>query len=116
MDKGVENRFNFRVERFESLTSTSTYIKEAFKKESIKSDCLCVVADTQTQGRGQRNHSWFSPKGNLYISFGIKTNLPLSTNFSYLPLTVGKIVHSFLEKNFSIHCCLKWPNDVNFGC
>ena len=116
MIKGMENRFNFRVERFGSLASSSTYIKEEFKKESIKSDCLCVIADQQTQGRGQGNHSWFSPKGNLYISFGIKTNLAISVNFSYLPLTVGKIVHSFLEQKFSINCYLKWPNDIYFGC
>ena len=110
------SRFNFRVKRFKSLASTSSYIKEEFKNESICSDYLCVVAARQTQGRGQNNHSWFSPEGNLYISFGIKTNLTPGTNFSYLPLTVGKIVHGFLKKNFSINCYLKWPNDIYFGC
>lgn len=116
MQELLDNRFNFRVQRFKSLASTSSYIKEEFKKESISSDCLCVVAASQTQGRGQNNHSWFSPEGNLYISFGIKTNRALSKNFSSLPLTVGKIVHSFLKKNFSINCYLKWPNDIYFGC
>ena len=113
---GSDQNFKFLVERFDSLSSTSAYIKEEFKKQTPSSEYLCVLARTQTQGRGQAGHSWYSPSGNLYVSFGIKTNFPLCSNFSYLPLRVGRIVHDFLEEKFGINCYIKWPNDIYFAC
>ena len=107
--------FNFKLLEFNSIPSTSTYIKEEFKKDSVD-ECLCVLAKTQSQGRGSSNRSWYSPEGNIYVSFGVKKNQRLSSTFSYLPLRVGKIVHDFLQDKYGINCYIKWPNDIYFGC
>ena len=56
----------FKIFKFKSVTSTNDVsidlIKE--KKETIG----CVLAETQTKGRGTHGKSWISDKGNLFSS------------------------------------------------
>ncbi len=66
----------------------------------------CVVAKSQTKGRGKCGRSWVSEEGNLFFSVVLK-------NFEFkTPLLSFVVALSVAEslKNFGV--TLKWPNDV----
>ena len=65
-----------------------------------------IVAKSQTGGRGRYGHSWFSPKGNLYMSAVLPE---MGENSCFLAFVVALSVAQSL-KEFPIK--LKWPNDV----
>jgi BirA family biotin operon repressor/biotin-[acetyl-CoA-carboxylase] ligase len=72
-----------------------------------------VHADEQTAGRGRLAHTWFSPRGNLYLSVLLRTGLPAarSSELSFLAaLAVADSVEVLLPRQ--IRSILKWPNDV----
>jgi len=100
----------FKIFKFKSVTSTNDVsidlIKE--KKETIG----CVLAESQTKGRGTHGKSWISDKGNLFSSifFPLKKNLPSFKEFSIInPILISKTIkhYCYNEKiNF------KFPNDI----
>jgi BirA family biotin operon repressor/biotin-[acetyl-CoA-carboxylase] ligase len=72
-----------------------------------------VYADEQTNGRGRRQHQWFSPIGNLYISVLLRTGQPVYrvSQLSFVSaLAVADTVDGLLPRQ--VRAMLKWPNDV----
>lgn len=70
-------------------------------------------ADEQTAGRGRRAHTWWSPRGNLYMSVILRTGLTGSriAEISFIAaLAVAGMVEAVAPQ--SIRPMLKWPNDV----
>jgi BirA family biotin operon repressor/biotin-[acetyl-CoA-carboxylase] ligase len=68
-----------------------------------------VVARSQRGGEGQREHTWASPEGGLYLSLirrSPRAAPPL------LPLTVGLAICELLEERWKVPAKLRWPNDV----
>lgn len=68
-----------------------------------------VLAETQTEGRGQHGHRWTSPKGNLYAGL----RLPLTAPFADFrgPMAVSAvIVEALAAAGFDVR--MKWPNDI----
>lgn len=68
-----------------------------------------VAAAAQRQGRGQLRRPWFSPRGNLQVSF----RLPEDKLFYGPPAAV--IMGLMLLEAFAdlgLELCLKWPNDL----
>ncbi|MDR2892318.1 MAG: hypothetical protein LBV80_04450 [Deltaproteobacteria bacterium] len=67
-----------------------------------------VLALRQTGGRGQLRRPWYSPAGNLYVSFRLpdfflkQEAAPLLTAFLLIRAFVG----------LGLPLCLKWPNDL----
>jgi len=103
-----------KLEIFDILPSTNTYLLECVKKNSLS--CHVVVADQQTQGRGRRGKVWFSPPGaNIYCSL-LWHFTDLQGELSGLGIAVAAIVADVLclygiEQGIK----LKWPNDILFS-
>jgi len=71
-----------------------------------------VVAESQTQGRGRRGRSWFSPSGE-----GIYTSIILRPSISpneapKLTLMASVAVAETLLSMTSLNINIKWPNDI----
>lgn len=75
---------------------------------------FAVVSNQQTQGRGRHGRSWKSnDPGNLYLSFGFKTNLPPTLIKSFTPW-MATVLCDLFNQEFNIPIELKWPNDLIF--
>ncbi len=71
-----------------------------------------VLAQSQSQGRGQTRRQWHSPEGNVYIAIrlpaeGIFATTAAAPVFSTLALLALQNLGCFLQ--------LKWPNDLVLG-
>ncbi len=72
-----------------------------------------IVADRQSQGRGQHGRCWNSPDGNLYTSIILRPPPRSHTTFPQgLPLVAGIAIAQALEKIGVSAIQLKWPNDL----
>jgi BirA family transcriptional regulator, biotin operon repressor / biotin---[acetyl-CoA-carboxylase] ligase len=70
-----------------------------------------LVADSQTDGRGRRGQSWFSPAGvNLYASALFRPRFAPreAGRFSF----VASLAVSDAVRELGVHPAIKWPNDV----
>lgn len=94
---------------FEEITSTNEFLMKNY--ESLESG-TCVIANSQSKGKGRSGRAWFSPEGlNIYTSILLKLNNQKLTNLSSITLTTGIAVQRVLD-NFGIQAELKWPNDI----
>lgn len=97
--------------RFKSLPqseSTNEEIKSLPKEEADK---IAIQADIQTAGKGRMGRHWVSPKGNLYISLGLKLqSLTRAGEYSFLTAVVLAETLKELCPEMEPQC--KWPNDV----
>ncbi|WP_180023111.1 MULTISPECIES: biotin--[acetyl-CoA-carboxylase] ligase [unclassified Acinetobacter] len=86
-------------------TSTNDDVREIAKK-GIQHVLVC--SEEQTQGRGQRDHQWVSPVGNIYLS----TLLNLQTAIDgRLALEIAlNILQMPSLQNLALQ--VKWPNDL----
>ncbi len=71
-----------------------------------------VIANQQTEGRGRRNNTWISNKGNFYLSVRIKNKI--KKNYHLTTYMAGIVVYNilkiYLRNNLDIF--IKWPNDI----
>jgi len=70
-----------------------------------------VIAETQTNGRGQYGRKWISSKGNLFVSFFNelnKKNLSINTITKINCLLVKKLLSTLTKKKI----IFKKPNDL----
>ena len=74
-----------------------------------------VVADAQTQGRGQRGRAWHSPPGrSVYASLVLRTSSPVASP-TLLVAAVGLGLAEGLEAVSGVDVGIKWPNDLWCG-
>ncbi len=101
---------NFVILRFDELGSTNTEALEQARRGADEG--LCVVAKTQTAGRGRLGRVWQSPGGSgLYFSIVLRPKLTAK----YLPLLTlmaAVTVHETLRSGFALAPDIKWVNDV----
>jgi BirA family biotin operon repressor/biotin-[acetyl-CoA-carboxylase] ligase len=98
--------------RFDTLDSTSNFVANSLMSGSY-TDGDVILAQYQTNGRGQRDSKWQSlPFENLTISFAIPCDfLPLHEQFLLgKAILVG--IHNYLLATLKIDVAIKWPNDV----
>jgi BirA family biotin operon repressor/biotin-[acetyl-CoA-carboxylase] ligase len=95
---------------FDSLSSTQSVMKDFAKKGAPEGSL--VLGETQTTGRGRTTRSWLSPTGRgLYFSLLLRPCLPPG-HVQLLNLMAGVAVCRAIQKETSLSCDLKWPNDV----
>ncbi len=71
-----------------------------------------ILAESQTQGRGQFGREWVSDPGNLYVTLRLPDSA--QTLDSLLSLAVALSVAGVLE-DLHIPARIKWPNDIMVG-
>jgi BirA family biotin operon repressor/biotin-[acetyl-CoA-carboxylase] ligase len=94
---------------YESLDSTNNYLKSNLESHQHFD---VVIAETQSHGRGRRDHTWFSTKDSLTFSILIK-NISEYTK-TLLPYYTAYIIHKCLDST-SDHLKIKWPNDLLYN-
>lgn len=102
-----------KVILLDSTTSTNDYLLEAIKNSTEnKSGWLCL-ANQQTQGRGRQNKPWFSPPGNIYLSFTWRYQKNLEIPITTLSIIVAATLITVLSKIIpQYQLQFKWPNDI----
>jgi len=76
---------------------------------------LVVVASEQTQGRGRRGHTWFSPpRSGLYVSVVLTpaASIDSARATMLLTLSAGVALAEGIEHATGLRIDLKWPNDL----
>ena len=99
----------FKKFKFKKVKSTNSTALRIIKKTNYTLGM--VVAETQTEGRGQYGRKWASLKGNLFVSFFNelkKTNLSINVITKSNCLLVKNLLSKFTNKRITI----KKPNDL----
>ena len=95
--------------KFKKVQSTNNTAIRIIKESNYNFGM--VIAETQTNGRGQYGRKWISSKGNLFVSFFNelnKTNLSINTITKINCLLVKKLLSTFTRKKI----IFKKPNDL----
>lgn len=81
-----------------------------------KNDCVVVVADYQTAGKGCGTNSWESERGkNLIFSMLIHpTDVPANEQFRITEITSVAMCET-LQRYGCKNVSIKWPNDIYVG-
>ncbi len=95
-------------------TSTNDRALEWIQSGALQTPAL-VLTENQTQGRGQRERTWISSRGNLAASwiFSIPENAWPSAGM--LAIAAAVAVHQVLAERIpysSESARIKWPNDI----
>ncbi len=104
----IIHRPPFIIHHYPSLGSTNDQLKQMIGAPEF----TCVVADQQTAGRGRRDRSWLSSRGDgLYLSLLLcpplqPQELPLLSLMAAVAVT--ETVACYTRSGLDI----KWPNDV----
>ena len=102
----------FRVQSFETVTSTNDLIKRAI--EEGQPEGLAVRGLRQTAGYGRQGRAWESPIGGMYQSFLLRPDVP-PAQLPTLSLLVGLAVRraiASLVPELEGRVQVKWPNDI----
>ena len=92
----------------ETVDSTNAQLKA----QAVTANQTLLLARAQTAGVGRRGSPWQSPPaGNLYLSYCVHSDRPL-TELSLWSLGVTVAVADALERELSLECKIKWPNDL----
>lgn len=100
----------FTILRFEVLESTND---EAMRQAKLGApEGLCVIARSQTKGRGRHGRKWLSPPdAGLYFSLLLRPKLEPQA-FPLITLMSAVAVHDTLENLYQLDCDIKWVNDI----
>ena len=100
----------FKIFNHDKVSSTNDIAINLIKEE--KTFFGCVVARTQTKGRGTAGNKWVSLEGNLFCSifFPLKKKFPKFNEFAIInPVIISDVIQKFcVGKKIN----LKYPNDI----
>lgn len=102
---------NIKLEQVKETTSTNDYLAKLCKENKAK-EFYTVVAESQTNGKGQRGNTWEAESGkNLTFSMVLyPTALKAKEQFS-LSMVAALSCHQALG-NYTDGFSIKWPNDI----
>ena len=92
--------------RYKDLISTNDTAKET--AENGAPEGTLVVADHQSGGRGRAGHTFYSPKGGIYMSLILR---PRFSDFTLITPAAAVAVCRALE-SLGFDCGIKWVNDI----
>ncbi|MEO1021731.1 MAG: biotin--[acetyl-CoA-carboxylase] ligase [Bacteroidota bacterium] len=94
---------------FEETTSTNSVAKTISLREEGHGSI--VLADAQSQGRGQYKRTWVADPGEN-LTFSIILTPERSHSLIVLTLACAYAIRSCFEERTQYHATVKWPNDV----
>lgn len=105
--------FPWQVQYFDTLPSTNTYLKELAAKGAPHG--LCVIAQSQSAGRGRMGRSFHSPANRgLYLSFLLRPGCK-AQELLHLTCAVGLAVCDAIQETTGFQPGIKWINDLVAG-
>lgn len=101
-------RIGRKVVMFKSTASTNDI---AWKYASNPSHHgLCVLAESQTKGRGRRGRIWHSEAGDSILASILLLNQTIPAEL--LTLTAAVATAEAIQTFCGLPCRIKWPNDI----
>lgn len=95
---------------FDSLKSTQDFAHELLSSRSDFYPSV-IISDVQIGGKGRKGPNWASPKGGIWMSLALETDLKTQELFHILML-VTRLLSQTLENNTKSKSMVKWPNDI----
>lgn len=107
----IETKINneYKIEFYEEIDSTNTLLKNMICDK--KNDVSCVIAKSQTRGKGTQGRSFFSYNGGIYLSLKISPEM-ISSNSELVTIVTAVAVLKAIKKITKIKCGIKWVNDI----
>ncbi|MCD2260553.1 biotin--[acetyl-CoA-carboxylase] ligase [Psychroserpens luteolus] len=101
-----------RIIKLNAIDSTNTFLRQLSNAEVLE-DYTVVVAESQTNGRGQMGTTWYSqPSKNLIASVFVDVSFLSVEDSFYISMAISLAISNTL-KNFQIkQVKVKWPNDI----
>jgi BirA family biotin operon repressor/biotin-[acetyl-CoA-carboxylase] ligase len=97
------------IHYFRKLSSTNTSAKEQVKKGAKEG--TTIIAETQTDGKGRLNRRWVSPKGGIWLSIILRSEVT-AEDAAKITVTTALAVANTLRILYGLKAQIKWPNDV----
>lgn len=98
--------------KLNAIDSTNSYLKDLSAKQTV-ANFTVVVAENQTNGRGQRGANWEVENGkNLTFSVLIKDALLNVEEVFSLNVIVAVSLFQTLDQLKILNLAIKWPNDI----
>ena len=98
--------------KLNATDSTNNYLKQLILERTMD-DFSVVVANHQTNGRGQRGSSWLSEKDKNLTFSVLKRNISIVANQQFLlNILVSLSIVKTLEEFNIPKLAIKWPNDI----
>ncbi len=102
--------------RYNSLNSTNLEAQKLLSQENKPLEGTTLVADLQTDGKGQRGNAWDSPTGqNLLSSYILYPKHLLPKQQFMLNIISSLSVLDLLQELGLEGISIKWPNDIYIG-
>lgn len=102
-----------RILHYKRVSSTQQVAKQLGRDE--QADHLVVIAEEQTNGRGRRDRSWFSPPGSgLYFSVFFRPRIAPG-RLQLINLAAALAVREAVRSQWGLDLAIKWPNDLLLG-
>jgi len=99
-----------RILVYSSVRSTNDLCKKLAREGAVEG--TLVLADEQTQGRGRRGRTWYSPRGKgLWFSVVLRPEVE-PARLGLLSLLAAVSVAEAVERTTGLSPHVKWPNDV----
>ncbi len=100
--------------------STNQYLKEYIEREGRPESLYCIVAEDQTEGRGQQGNTWFSKKGDsltfsFYLGCGALEPRKQFVVSEFVAYGLYKTIKRYLTEEQGRLVKIKWPNDIYYG-
>ncbi len=99
------------VHRYDELASTNDEARRLVGQGAP--DGTVVLARRQTGGRGRLGRHWFSPEGNVFLSY-VHQSRHRPEALAGLTLDAGTAIADVIA-DLGLEPALKWPNDVQLG-
>jgi len=109
--KNTEKFLNDKGLTFKYYPKVSSTMKKLKKLIEENDKCFFVVAEEQSRGIGRRGNLWYSPKGNIYLSFNLKLIDNIKNHYIFSFMTALSI-SNVLNNLCNVETKIKWPNDI----
>lgn len=110
----TQTKIGHKIIHLERVDSTNNYAANIGKEGQISHGTV-ILADIQTNGRGQRGNTWQSdPFSNLTMSLYLHPNAIIKQQQSSLNHIVSLALKDVLSKH-AANVKIKWPNDLLIG-
>ena len=106
--------FGKEIIHLSDIDSTNNFAAKLLSQNLCQNGAV-IMADVQTQGKGQRGNIWLSESGkNLLCSFVFKPdNLSVENQIALTWATSLSLLQTL--RKFNIEALIKWPNDIFVG-
>ncbi len=100
----------YNIQYHHEVRSTNSFMKELLKKNLLTEGAV-ILADYQTNGRGQGSNKWYGKRGlNIMMSLFFKPEIKAQHHF-FLTEFISLAIIDIL-KSYNLAAKIKWPNDI----